>query len=159
MSERDFRLVFPGNPANQYFFKEPGWEKEGIYDYSCETNEGLQVTFGSTPPWAKYATKSDYVNENSDLKLIIVDYFDQGPIYARWRRASVQTDDLKQSGFAIYINGKWLVKNLEESFYFNWERKIVDDQKIIYKIILKFNRKIGFISSSAVKIEIIREED
>ena len=154
MDNRDFRLVLPGDILDREFFKKSSWDREWVYDYSFEFGKHQTVGFGTAPPWAKYATFSEYFNEDLGLRLRVVDYFDLGPAWAVWYQNCKLNPDPASSGIAIYLNGKWAVKKLEEELAVDAETEIIGQKTILKKIIFKFIRN----TQITVKLEIVRED-
>jgi|GEM_PF-5852667 len=157
MTNPDFRFVLPGDPFDQEFFKKEGWEKESSRDYSFENGRHRDVGIGTAPPWAKYATASQYVNEELGFRIIVVNHLDYGPSFMRWVRLEDTAPD-KPAGLAIYANDRWTVRKLEEEFAIDTNVDAVGSKTIIQKIILKFVREIGGKKVSTTQLEIIRED-
>lgn len=150
MPENNWRLE-PPDFSDQEKYESEGWVKIGAYDVPIKNNEIQKLCgVGTTPPLEKLGTLTVYENEDLKLKAALLDVFYQGKVYLEWIKEPKEEN--YPSAKALKINGKWRVKQLDESFELYLEVKEINGKKIIWKITLCFVKKIN------TELEIIRED-
>ncbi|OGY64612.1 MAG: hypothetical protein A3I89_01670 [Candidatus Harrisonbacteria bacterium RIFCSPLOWO2_02_FULL_41_11] len=72
-----------------------------------------------------------------------------------WERERI---DEVPYGQAFYIDGRWVIRKLEEELIFDFKRRNIGSKSIIYEVNLGIMRKVNDIYVFIAKLDIVREE-